>query len=453
MKKLVIALSICLVLLLGVCVALQLQGNKPEEPSESMEQTQSVQNFTVTFKVGGEVCNTQTVEEGNIPQSVTVQLEGIRFIRWMDEQGEPAEPFTTAVQKDTCYQAEFYPLLTAHVSYLFADEENYLRPDEALTAGELQQALLELAAEGAMDHYPALPEGDEALSYGELIGILADFFPQSEVEDVFAYEEGDVLTRSAFAKGMNDLLGFEATEVVVQTAETVIPVDVTADREDAVALLEASVDHEVVEQGLCWGEMELPVAYEPGFVNIDGWLYYVQEDHYFLRNDSLGTMTFGADGRYTSGDADLDATVAAILSQMIDANPEMDRLEILREAYDYCHEEFTYRRTYDHPAFGETGWEIDRSKSMFETGKGNCYNFAAIFWALSRGLGYEARAISGTCLKDEQPHSWCIIEIDGADYFFDPEWQYAYHERGVYDKDMFMIPMDKVSYWTYKWEE
>lgn len=45
------------------------------------------------------------------------------------------------------------------------------------------------------------------------------------------------------------------------------------------------------------------------------------------------------------------------------------------------------------PAFAETGWD---AKEMFPSGKGNCYSFTAIFWALSRNMGYETRAISGT---------------------------------------------------------
>jgi hypothetical protein len=68
-------------------------------------------------------------------------------------------------------------------------------------------------------------------------------------------------------------------------------------------------------------------------------------------------------------------------------------------------------------------------------------------------LGYEARAISGTCLKDEQPHGWVFIEIDGEDYLFDPEWEYVYYyERDDFSKDMFMMPMDKIGWWNYRWE-
>lgn len=454
MKKLIIALSICLVLLLGVCAALQLQKDHTGDELNRTEQTDPAQTVMVTFQVAGAVYQKQTVEVGQLPENVTVQLQGLRFVQWLDENGAETDPFAVAVAADVCYTAVYYPVLTDHVAYLFADEENRLRPDDALTADELQLALMALAAEGAQSFFPELPAGGGEVSYAQLVDLMENFFQPGAVSLAFDHSDEDVLTRAAFAQGMNVLLGYEEAETIILTPGTVIPADVTADRVDAIALLQAAVGAEVsAESTMTWTDVELPTAYEPGFVNIGGWLYYVQEDHYFLKNDYAGVLYFGEDGRYTCGDETLDATVAGILDEFITANPEMERLEILREAYDYCHEQFTYRRTYDHPAFGETGWEIQRATAMFETGKGNCYSFAAIFWALSRGLGYETRAISGTCLKDEQPHSWCIIEIDGADYFFDPEWQYAYHERGVYDKDMFMIPMDKVSYWTYKWVE
>ena len=458
MKKLIIALSILLAVLLGVCALLHLHennegsGTQPNQ-TESEQQTQPTETVTLTFRVDEAVYREITLTACLYPEAFAVEMDGIRFVRWLDSNGNEVDPFAEQAARDTTYYAEVYPLLAGHVAFLFTDENNQLHPEEALIADDLAAALTVLAGEGAEDYYPELPAGETEVSFDELTDLLKCFFEEEKIVAAFGDGDGDV-SRAAFAVGMTELLGYSADEKITLAPGTIIPVDVTGDRADAIALLQASTNStpdDTAEQ--TWADVELPVAYEPGFVNIDGWLYYVDDNHYFLKNDSLGTLNFGADGRYTCGDATLDATVAQLLKGFMEANPEMTRLEILREAYDYCHENFGYRRTYDHPAFGETGWEIQRANAMFEKGKGNCYSFAAIFWALSRGLGYEARAMSGTCLKDEQPHSWCIIEIDGADYFFDPEWQYAYHERGVYDKDMFMIPMDKVSYWTYKWVE
>ena len=251
---------------------------------------------------------------------------------------------------------------------------------------------------------------------------------------------------------MQTLLGRSNAELLTLSNESVLPADVNLEREDAICLLEASVAHTPSEKGGTWLQLDLPTPYEPGLVNIDGYLYYVQEDGYFLREDTVGMLTFGKDGRYTSGDQELDGAVAKILNKIVAENPEGERLDWLRSAYEYCRDSFTYRRREAYTK-GQTGWEVEDAKKIFETTKGNCYNFAAAFWALARGLGYEARAISGTCLKDEQPHGWVFIEIDGADYLFDPEWEYVYYyERDDFSKDMFMMPMDKIGWWNYRWE-
>ena len=88
---------------------------------------------------------------------------------------------------------------------------------------------------------------------------------------------------------------------------------------------------------------------------------------------------------------------------------------------------------------------------MYQEKKGNCYNFAASFWALARGLGYDATAISGTMTSTDQPHGWVEIPFDGENYIFDVEMEYVYvHERDVHDKDMFMVSLEDGEWWNYK---
>ena len=81
--------------------------------------------------------------------------------------------------------------------------------------------------------------------------------------------------------------------------------DIYSGREDAAMLLESCLPHTHNSEGNTWSALELPAPYEPGFVNIDGYLYYVKEDGYFLKDDNVGELYFGADGRYSTGDADL----------------------------------------------------------------------------------------------------------------------------------------------------
>ena len=198
-------------------------------------------------------------------------------------------------------------------------------------------------------------------------------------------------------------------------------------------------------------DLQEKAPYKPGFVNIDGWLYYVQEDGYFLKDGDVGLLHFGPGGRYTSGDTDLDGYDAQLIDGFVKENPTKDRFGLLRVAYDHCVTggyKYLRRNIYKK---GHTGWEVGDAKIMFETKRGNCYNFAAAFWALARGLGYDAYALAGHCTKSVQPHGWVQIEFDGEDYFFDPEWHYDYIHDKREVKDMFMISLEDADWWYYDW--
>ena len=441
----IVILSLALVLSIFAVSMLRAQIFTHSSPAESV-------TYTVTFQVGETVVDQQSVAENQLPTTVTAQIPGVHLLGWTDANSTSIDPFAIPVTADVTYQALFYPQLTNHVPYLFANEDGLLLPDEILNHADLALALNALAAEGAAEYFPTLPNDVSPVAYADLAAILAHFYTAEEI--TAAFPEAQDLTRSLFASGMNQLLGRTTDAPLSLNANYAPPADITADRADAVTLLEASAEHMPVADGILWSSLELPTAYEPGFINLEGQLYYVQEDRHFLKDGYVGTLYFDPEGRYTSGDATLDATVVSLLKEMIAQNPEADRFALLRIVYDHCHQNYTYRRTFDHPEYGSTGWEIQRANAMFETTKGNCYSYAAIFWALSRGLGYETRAISGKVLEDDQPHSWCIIQLeDGEDYIFDPQWQYNYTERGITHHDMFKIPMDRIGYWLYQWTE
>ena len=434
MKKLLIAFCIILMLLLSSCSLFA-----PEV-------------YTVSFYVDGQLCSQQQVEEGACPVDFDFSVpDGLRFVSWTYQQ-ETIDPFATVITEENgifSFDAKLLPTLDTHMPYLFTDENGLLRPDDPIWIGDVQQAIEALTAERAKPYLPQLPVISAALSGDALCHVLEPFFDAHTLAQTFPQTES--VTRAEFAQGMNCLLGRQ-DDTFILGASADIPADVTADRADAHALLEAYLRHTPDDTGITWADVELPVTEEPGFLLKDGILTYVKEDHYLLRDGTVGLLYFDADGHYTSGDTELDQMVTALLKQFAEQAPDADRLTLLRSAYDHCHTQYKYLRKESY-SFGQTGWEIEDAKEMFSSGRGNCYNFAAIFWALARGLGYDARAVSGTCTGTDQPHGWVIIEIDGADHFFDPEWQYAYTEREVFDKDMFMIPMDKVGYWIYKWQE
>lgn len=428
------------VILLIVGIALCLWGCSGEP---------TVPTYTVRFYVEDTLHSQQTVTEGEYPTEPSVEMAGMLFRGWQNKAGQVVDVTATPITADTDYNALMQPALDQHTPYLFTDEMGFARPNDALTAQEFSAALNALAGETAKKHFPPLPAGSGTLSCDAIRKYLAAFFPAEEVDGALPDSGASLLSRGEFAAVMNLLLKRGISEQLVLPEQTKLPPDLFQGQTGTYDMLEAVVSHETGATGLSWQDMEIP-SVEAGFLNINGWLYYLREDGQFLKDGDVGALHFGPDGRYTCGDAELDAYVAQILAQLISENPEMDKLELLRQCQIYCRDTFDYlrRNAYE---FGITGWEIEDAKTMITKGRGNCYNFAAVFWALARGLGYEAYAISGTCLKDQQPHSWVMIAFDGEEYFFDPEWEWAYHDREVYDKDMFMISMTNAKYWGYKW--
>ena len=405
--------------------------------------------YKVDFLLDGRIIAGQQVEAGKAPEAPVVEIPGLTFAGWLDEAGASVDMQTVSITGDTVFYAAAYPALQDHTPFLFADEMNFLRPNAALTADELKLALETLATEEAKLFLPTLSAGEEAVSPQKLASVLAQFFPKEQVASALT-ASGDTISRGQFAVTMCALLQSGTAETVTLLEEQFAPADVPVGTAEFSALLEASVPHTEDPAGKKWESLQLTTGLEPGFMNRDGWLYYIQDDGYVLTDGNVGVLEFGPDGRYTCGDAELDAIVADVLDTIITENPELDRLEILRKAFDYTRDSFTYLRK-DPYEMGATGWEIADAKKMFQDTRGNCYYFAGSFWALARGLGYEAEAVSGTCTGTHQPHAWVIIEFDGEDYFFDPQWANNYLTREIYEHDMFMISMDRIWYWTYDW--
>lgn len=64
------------------------------------------------------------------------------------------------------------------------------------------------------------------------------------------------------------------------------------------------------------------------------------------------------------------------------------------------------------------------SIQAFENRQGNCYCFAAAFYFLAKGLGYDAEFIEGRVKLRSggyNLHGWVVIHLDGASYICDPE--------------------------------
>ena len=409
----------------------------------------TVPSYTVTYLVNGQTHREQRIEEGAFPKEVDTSLQGIQVIGWVNEAGELVDPTKVAVTGDTKYTLSYYPVLGRHVAYLFVNENGQLRPDDKLTERELKQALEALAVGGAKAYFPELPQENNAVGTENATKLLLNFFPQDKVQA--AMVDGEELTRSDFAKVMNKLLERDTEKKVQLEEDAVVPADVTSDRDDAVQLLEAVMPHTEVDSGTAWTNVDLPTTLEPGFLNLDGYLYYITEDGYYLKDGKVGTLYFGNNGRYTTGDLELDDLVAQTLQKIMKDHPDAKGEDLLYQIYVYCRDSFKYV-TRGILESGATGWEVEWSKQMLKTQAGNCYSYNATFWALARGIGYDAYCYSGYTAKDYQPHGWCQIDIDGETFIFDPQLGMRYLQNGK-NHNMFKLPYARAVRWPYHWPD
>ena len=288
-------------------------------------------------------------------------------------------------------------------------ENGLFRPNDTLTAGEAADAV-QTAAGLSVE-----PENsEEALTETTLSRLLADVFPEDKIQnamDAITLHGGENVTRAEAAVFFDRLFSLNAA-----SEENVYFPDVVPDTwgygdicTAASGSTERNEENDSLPEGICL---------------IDRRLYYVGTDGYFVRNAYVGSLYFDNSGRYTSGDAELDTLVLAALRENTDEN--MTREEMLHATYDYVRDSFSYLKR-NYYKTGEVGWAMQEALTMYSTGRGNCYNYAAAFWAAARALGYDAKIVSGTYGDEDAPHGWVEITQDGVRYTYDVEIEMAVH--------------------------
>ena len=167
-----------------------------------------------------------------------------------------------------------------------------------------------------------------------------------------------------------------------------------------------------------------------GFVWEDGFLEAIDDDGNLLTDCYIGILHFGKDGRYTSGNEELDELAAEVVRENTGAS--MTRMEMLRAMYDYTMQHIRYVGLANYecswtPAHGKDGWMPPMAAKTLSDGYGNCYCYAAVFAALARAVGYQAYAVGGVVSANEDPHGWVVIvDEDGNVWLNDPEIEYRY---------------------------
>ena len=337
---------------------------------------------------------------------------------------------------------------SAETDGLFYPEDDFTRSDAARTfyalledkpSGEVflkdvttKAKCYKAASALAEAGYMALDENerfypDVAITREDFSSLLKHLFLPSKVESALSNVDFP-LSRGEAAQIINNLAGLESSS-------------------DSPYFADVAPDYQYYNAIEIAGYGGTEDRYAPGFINIDGYLYYVDENSFFLRNGSVGSLYFANNCRYTSGDEALDIFVA----QTIDAQTRssQSKEEKLRTVYEYVRDNFLYlkRNLYE---VGKTGWETSDALILFQTGKGNCYNFTGAFWALARGLGYDAKAYAGLVGVGRDPHSWTEIPWDdGNTYIFDVETEMSYRLMDDYITSMYKITYETGEKWSY----
>ena len=419
--------------------------------------------YNVTFMLDGKLYYSEKVAEGRYIRA-DVSPADSRFLGWVDSSGEYCDVQSEPVFSDVEYTAAIGPKLKSVPAGFFpAETDGLFYPDHILTRSDMARAVYNLLADppkgtqyisdikenalcykgatslvsgGFMELTGERFRPDEPITVSELEFMLSQIFNGIKVEQLLAQKQ-DTLTRGEGAILLYELIGEQ--RLASAAGNSYYP-DVPVSLECYNAVSKLGIP------SVIWaadGE-----RLKPGFLNVDGWLYYVDDDGFFIRNDSHGTLNFGDDGRFTSGNEELDAFVAGKLDQLIKTQT-MPRENMLYEAYKYIRDNFLYLKG-NYYRVEETGWETDEALKLFSKGRGNCYSFAAGMWALARGLGYDAKAVSGFISHTYQPHGWVEIEIDGVMYVFDAEQEGLYYRaREEYNVNMFKMTYETASFWSY----
>ena len=338
------------------------------------------------------------------------------------------------------------------------------------------QAVGTMGALGVMRPGEAEFQPGAAVTRGEFLRYVASFFPLREDAELFrdvpgthenaafirsaraygwvrggsdgTFQPDQPLTRAAAVTILNSALGRTADKNYIDLHHPAFYVDVAPDAWYYYDIMEASVAHTHTDNGSeRWtahtARTEVPAE---GLQLADGWLYYydaAQGD--IARNRSVGNFAFNAAGHFTSGNTELDGKLRAIV--LAQTNGTMSREEMLRALYLYTRDSFKYLRR---PAYamGANDFMVTDALRILNTGYGNCYCYASLFWFLSRWIGYDAVIYSGTVGQNRAPHSWVEIKFDEKWYIFDAELEMAYRRRGRTDINLYKY-IDVNNGWRY----
>ena len=96
-------------------------------------------------------------------------------------------------------------------------------------------------------------------------------------------------------------------------------------------------------------------------------------------------------------------------------------------------------------------WSIPYAVEMYQRGAGNCYRYASLMCWFARGLGYEARTVSGEVFYGSgiwNPHGWTEVDLNGQKLVIDARQGVYRANRGEKRlEDFYMVSYEKYPFY------
>lgn len=419
------------------------QDNSEGEDSETGTALQPLFGMYIEEHVSYVSGTEDTVNpDGNLRRSEAASL----IYQLLTDPADPGEGKFEDVPSGAWYQV-FVDSLT-NMSILSGMGDNTFAPNRNITRAEFSAILSKLFPMKTTDiTFTDVPSTHWAYSY--IQNVAAQGWVSGYPDGSF--RPNSPITRAEAFAMINNMLGRSADKSLLDSQGKVLRfLDLPFDHWAYYHIMEASTphSHSYDEKGNeVWEGYVVPTAQlGRGPHLVDSQLYYVGDDGYYVRNDSVGVLQFNDLGRFTTGDVRLDAKLTSIIQR--EADPSASLYENLRRMYNYIIDDYSYLAL-SHVPQGSTGWVNTYASSMIDRRRGNCYSYAALYALLAQRLGYQATAVSGMVTVDTCPtwtygswseHGWVEIDLNGVIYVCDPQLRDGHAATWGYNWDLFMKP-------------
>ncbi|MDR2420641.1 MAG: hypothetical protein LBD49_00865 [Oscillospiraceae bacterium] len=185
-----------------------------------------------------------------------------------------------------------------------------------------------------------------------------------------------------------------------------------------------------------------------GFMRSGDAMYCFLENGEMAVNTHIGDYRADGGGKLIyklTGNKELDAEAGNILAKI--TNGDMTDREKMLAVYKWMPSNIGWRVTPVNMPDGYTQEKaIELALHAAKNRKGECEHFAALESILIQRLGYKTYCVSGQRLSTKDgtlnPHSWAMVEIDGAIYGFDPQYARTFMKNDV--MSMFLISEEEL---------